>query len=154
MRRALALAALAFAGLAFAGCGGGSDGPPSDEEVIRGWVEALNDGDYSGAADRFAEGAIVEQAEEIRLVDRAAVIAFNRSLPCRADLIDVSDEDGGTLGSFSLREGRTGECAEGGMAEVLFVIKDGLIEEWRQLPAAPLPTPDSETALGDLLALT
>lgn len=140
-----------FASLALAGCGGGSS-EPSDKAVIGDWIEALNAGNFPAAADRFADGAIVEQQEEVRLVDRAAAIAFNRSLPCRADLTGTVQERGGTLATFELRTGRRGACSEGGTARVLFVIEDGLIQEWRQLPEAPLPS-DSETALVDLVAL-
>jgi hypothetical protein len=142
--------ALVFALLALAGCGG--DSGVSDSDVIRGWNSAVNDGDYGAAADRFAEGAVVEQGREVVLVNRAAAIAFNRSLPCRAEVTDIEDKGEFTLASFTLRTGRRGGCTEGGEAQVRFVIRDGLIQEWRQVPDAPLPS-DSETALLDLVAL-
>jgi hypothetical protein len=47
-----------------------------------------------------------------------------------------------TIAAFSLREGRTGQCEEGGSARVRFVIRDGEIEEWRQLPTPPVPRGD------------
>lgn len=144
MRRAAATVAV----LVLAGCAGDGSGSPSDEEVIRAWVEAVSEGDFAAAADRFAEGAIVEQGEEIRLPDRAAAIAFNRGLPCRAELTETENQGEGTVGTFDLSEGRSGQCAEGGVALVLFVIRDGLIHEWRQLPErtpGELP-PDAESA--------
>lgn len=145
MRRAAATVAV----LALVGCAGDGSGNPSDEEVIRAWVEAVSEGDFAAAADRFAEGAIVEQREGVRLPDRAAAIAFNRGLPCRAELTEAETAgEEATVGTFDLSEGRSGQCAEGGVARVRFVIRDGLIHEWRQLPErAPgeLP-PDAESA--------
>jgi hypothetical protein len=132
--------------LALAGCGGGDGAHPSDEEVIRGWVTAVSRGDYERAAAYFAPGAIVEQLEVVRLPDRAAAIEFNRSLPCRADLTDVDDEGATTLAAFRLREGRDGRCGPGEgageSARVRFLIRDGRILEWRQLPEAPVPEGD------------
>jgi len=149
------LAAVALSLAAVGGCGSqeeprlgeGGDVAPAppvadqsaDERVIREWNTAVNLGEYEQAADLFERGAVVEQLEEIELTTRADAIAFNRSLPCRSDVTDVKEESSSTLAAFSLREGRTGGCEEGGSARVRFVIRDGLIREWRQLssPAAP-----------------
>ena len=152
-----AAAAVALTLVALAGCGGedeprlgeGSDAAPqggpapgqgSDERVIREWNTAVNSGEYERAADLFERGAVVEQLGEVELATRADAIAFNRSLPCRADVTDVEEQGGATVAAFSLREGRSGGCEEGGTARVRFVIREGLIREWRQLPepgAAP-----------------
>jgi hypothetical protein len=116
--------------------------PDGDEEVIRGWNDALSSGDYGAAADYFAPGAVVEQVVELRLRDRSDALEFNRSLPCRSELTGLEPADGATVASFDLSDGPTGDCAEGGTAEVEFVIRDGKIEEWRQLPGAPPPEVD------------
>lgn len=121
--------------LALAACGG--DEGPSDEEVIRGWVQAVSAGRYVRAAEYFAPGAVVEQVEELSLETRADALAFNRGLPCRADLTDVEDEGDTSLAAFRLRRGPGGPCE--GAARVRFTIRDGLIHEWRQLPEAPPP---------------
>jgi hypothetical protein len=139
--RRIAILALLVA----AGCGGGSGdddrmpgpAPRSDEQVIRGWIAALNASRFDRAADYFARGAIVEQAEVFRLDPRVDAIVFNRGLPCRGDVTDIEREKGSTLAAFRLREGRAGRCAEGGSARVRFVIRQGLIREWRQLPEEP-----------------
>jgi hypothetical protein len=116
-------------------------GKSTEERVIRGWVEALNAGEYERAADFFARGAVVEQIVEARLTDRKSAIAFNRGLPCRADLTDVEDEGRSVLGAFRLREGRRPgtESCKNGEARVRFVIRRGKIREWRQLPGSSLP---------------
>ena len=159
MRPAVLICAAAL--LAGAGCGGASESEPepaspsevgappasdqgADEQVIRGWSEAVNRGDYEAAADFFADGAVVEQLTETRLETHAEAVAFNRSLPCRADVTDVEEGEESSLAAFVLREGRSGECGEGGSARVRFVISDGEIDEWRQLP--PAPEPDGDTA--------
>jgi hypothetical protein len=138
-RRATALVLIAAA---LAGCSS-DDGEPSDEEVIRGWSNALNAGQYGRAASFFAPGAVVEQLEEVRLPHREAAIEFNRSLPCRADITDIDDEGRTTVAAFRLREGRDGQCGpgegEGESARVRFLIEDGRILEWRQFPETPVP---------------
>lgn len=110
---------------------------PEEAERIREWSTALNAGNYARAASFFAEGAIVEQTAAVRLPDRAAAIAFNRSLPCRADVTEIDDEGDTILATFRLREGPGGGC-DGG-ARVRFRFRDGKFAEWRQLaePAEP-----------------
>jgi hypothetical protein len=114
-------------------------GQSAEERVIRRWSMAVNLGEYERAAAFFERGAVVEQLIEIRLATREDAVEFNRSLPCRADVTDVQREKRSTLAAFRLREGRTGECEEGGRARVRFVIRDGEIHEWRQLPTPPAP---------------
>jgi hypothetical protein len=136
------LAATALAG----GCGG-SDAPaphPSDRAVIAAWLHALNAHDYRRAAGYFARGAIVDQGQPVSLPDRAAAIAFNRSLPCKGRLSSVKDEGRTSLGVFHLVKGSGGprsNCA--GSATVRFTIEAGRFTHWRQLPQAP-PVPGSE----------
>jgi cytochrome c oxidase assembly factor CtaG len=138
-RAAAPLAALALAAVLLVGCGGGEE--RSDEKVIRGWVEAVSEGRYERAADYFAPNAVVEQGREFRLRDREAAIFFNRTLPCRATLTEVEERGEATLGRFRLREGPDGQCGQGAgdSAEVRFVIREGLIREWRQLPERAAP---------------
>ena len=73
----------------------------------------------------------------MRLGDRDAAIAFNRSLPCKADVTDVEDEGDTVLAAFRLRDGPGGPCD--GAARVRFRFRDGKFSEWRQLaePAQP-----------------
>jgi hypothetical protein len=141
-RATLALVAATFV---LASCGGTSGGghvrSRPDAAVIRAWSRALNGGDYRRAASYFAPGAIVEQVEEIRVPDRRAAIAFNRSLPCRADITDIEDEGLTTLASFHLREGPGGPGAScDGTARVRFRLHEGRFTEWRQLPEPPAPS--------------
>ena len=113
--------------------------PVSESRIIRAWSSALNRGDIRRAASFFARGALVEQQREFRLPDRAAAIAFNRSLPCKADVTDVKRRGSAVVATFRLREGDVpgGGCS--GTARVRFRFSDGRFAEWRQLPEAPPP---------------
>jgi hypothetical protein len=116
-------------------------GEPKEAKSIREWSAALNAGKYDEAAAYFAPNAVVEQTAEVRLRDRAAAIAFNKSLPCRADVTDVDDEGRTIIAAFRLRDGPGGRC-QGGRARVRFRFKDGKFSEWRQL-TEPAPPPGS-----------
>jgi hypothetical protein len=132
-----------------AGCGSSATkpSPPSQpheplpgEAVVRGWTEALYNGQYERAANYFARGAIVQQSETVVLTTHVKALAFNLSLPCRAKVTGVKQEPRGVLlASFKLFPGRGGGCARGGTARVRFFVRDGKIESWRQLPEAPTP---------------
>jgi hypothetical protein len=108
-----------------------------EARVIRGWLLALERQDYDGAAYYFAPGAIIDQGHPYRLRDQSAARAFNASLPCRADLIDLKHEDGKILASFRLRRGPGGECS--GVVKVRYTIRHGKFTEWRQLPSEEAP---------------
>ncbi|MEA2374752.1 MAG: hypothetical protein QOD53_1215 [Thermoleophilaceae bacterium] len=120
-----------------AAAGRGSPRAAGNEGVIRGWIAALNAGRFERAAGYFAPGAVIQQGQAVRLASHRALVAFNRSLPCRADVTSIVREGRALLASIRLREGRGGACKEGGSAQVRFVIRQGRIREWRQLPAAP-----------------
>jgi ketosteroid isomerase-like protein len=111
-------------------------GEPDEAAAIREWSSALNREKYQKAASYFADDAIVEQTEELRLPDREAAVAFNRSLPCKADVTDVKDEGDTVLAAFRLRGGPVGGC-DGGTARVRFRFRDGKFAEWRQLAEPP-----------------
>ena len=132
--------------LAVTGCGGtDKQSPPPHkslpgESVVRGWTEALYNGQYERAANYFARGAIVQQSQTVVLTTHVKALAFNLSLPCRAKVTGVKQEPRGVLlASFKLFPGRGGGCARGGTARVRFFIRHGKIETWRQLPEAPTP---------------
>jgi hypothetical protein len=127
-----------------AGCGGSSDGTPPKPEpsraeaVIRGWTEAVYDGDYDRAADFFAGDAVVQQQGTIILRTHEDAKAFSKSLPCRAKVTSIERERrGALLASFDLFPGKAGTCPEGGNARVRFFVRGGRIEAWRQLPESP-----------------
>jgi hypothetical protein len=111
-------------------------GAAYEERVIRGWLLALQRDDYTGAANYFAHGALIDQGDPYRLRGPSDARTFNASLPCRADLAGVKDEPGPrSLASFRLREGPGGPCS--GIVKVRFTIRDGKFTVWRQFPEEP-----------------
>ncbi len=142
----IAVAAVA-ALLLLGGCGGDDDDNPApaprpkeskEARAIRNWSAALNAGRYEEAASFFADGAVVEQAREFRLPDHDAALAFNRGLPCKADVTDIDDEGDTLLAAFRLRAGPLGGC-NGGTVRVRFRFRGGKFSEWRQLPESDAP---------------
>jgi hypothetical protein len=115
----------------------------TEENVIRGWLTALKLGDYRAAGDFFARDALIQQTQRYRLHTRREAIAFNLSLPCRADLTDLVDEGRRSLATFRLRDGPGGPCS--GVAKVRVLIREGRFYEWVQLPIVP---PDAEPEPG------
>jgi hypothetical protein len=128
--------------LAVAGCNSDTDDPPAKPDplhsyngrVIRGWLLSLERQDYTQAAYYFARNALIDQGHPYRLKTKSEALAFNASLPCRADLVRMSG--GGhahhVLATFRLRRGPGGKCS--GLTRVRYTIRDGKFTEWRQLP--------------------
>jgi hypothetical protein len=154
MTRARGAAALLACLIAVAGCGGGDDAPAakkpaahnaqhasgrsSSEQVVRGWIAALNARKYGKAADYFARGAVVQQTVPVRLGTRKSAIAFNKSLPCRGKVTEVRAEAKSVLFTVRLFDGPGGRCepSDGSVASarVRCVIRHGRFLAWRQLP--------------------
>ena len=109
-------------------------GEPPEAAAIRGWSDALNAGRFTRAASFFARDAIVDQGQPIRLPDRSAAVAFNKSLPCRATVTDVKDEGRTIVAAFQLRPGASGSRrACDSDARVRFRFSGNKFTEWRQL---------------------
>ena len=169
MTRALALACLVGL-LALSGCSLGGDdssdrrasepsatatgpeaaparpkaGEPPEAAQIRGWSRELNARHYQQAASFFARNAVVEQGQRIRLPDRSAAVAFNRSLPCRAEVTDVQRAGGGTfVAAFRLRPGSGARSSCDSNARVRFRFSGGKFSEWRQLMETGAPAGQS-----------
>ena len=128
--------------LALAGCGSSADSDPLhtyNGRVIRGWLLSLERQDYSQAAYYFAPNALIDQGHPYRLKTKSEAFAFNASLPCRAELIEL--KGGGhahhVLATFRLRRGPGGRCS--GLTRVRYTIREGKFTEWRQLPEPPGP---------------
>jgi limonene-1,2-epoxide hydrolase len=127
---------LAAAALA-AGCGGG---PPSPESVVRAWSESLNTGDNEAAADLFAPAAHVIQGRTFVLETRREAIAFNASLPCSGQIVELDAEADIVTATFELGDRPERRCdAPGAQVRATFRVREGKIVLWRQHPHAQRP---------------
>ena len=139
-------------GTVLAACGGGgdettsatdsafADADPDDVEVIDAWSSTLAGGDVEGAADYFAIPSTAENGPAlIPIESRADAIAFNRALPCGAELISARTTGDFTTATFELSDRPGGDCGTGAgqTASTSFEIEDGKIVEWRRVDESP-----------------
>lgn len=109
---------------------------PEDLAVIEDWSRTLSEGDVEGAAGYFATPSTAENGPvriEIETLEDA--VAFNRTLPCGAEVISAKTVGEFTSATFRLSERPGGGCGSGagGTASTSFVIEDGKIVEWRRI---------------------
>jgi limonene-1,2-epoxide hydrolase len=125
--RALAVAAIALVA---------GSATPSPTQVVRAWSKALNADDNVAAGALFAPNArIVQGALDVRLRTRALAVAFNASLPCSGKILALRVSGDRVTATFVLGERPHHRCdAPGGKAAALFVIRNGKIALWKQIP--------------------
>lgn len=122
--QALALLAAALMGSA-----------PAPPAVVRAWSRALNANDNEAAAALFAPHArVVQPGVDVRLTPQLAV-AFNASLPCGGKITRVQRHGNRVVATFLLTERPKHRCdAPGVKAAALFVVENGSIVLWKQVP--------------------
>ncbi|HEY6638722.1 MAG TPA: hypothetical protein VIZ61_13665 [Solirubrobacterales bacterium] len=143
---ARALAVVAALGVAvLSGCGSSGEGSdtipggadPETVQVIKSWADELRAGDVNAASERFAIPTVIQNGTPpLRLTTREEVEAFNQSLPCGAKLTEAVSVDRFTIATFELTERPgPGECGNGvgGTAKTAFVVRKGLITQWRRV---------------------
>jgi hypothetical protein len=144
--RPVVLSTLAIAAGLLASCGGDDDEESAllsgheSVAVIEGWVETLSEGNVDGAADYFVLPSVAENGPvPVTLRSHADAVAFNRSLPCGAELLRARRHGRFIAATFRLTERPGGDCGTGtgSLARTAFVIRDGKIVQWRRLPDAP-----------------
>jgi hypothetical protein len=114
---------------------------PAEVQVIRGWADALRTGHVNQAARFFAVPVtVLDGVNPMRqLADRAAVLEFNRGLPCGAKLVETErGDDSLVLATFTLTQ-RTGPGArpctsEGDLVATKFLIEKRRIKQWLRAP--------------------
>jgi len=130
-----------------AGCGGSDSetapaADPGDVAVIKAWARTLAAGDEEGAAGYFAIPSIAENGPTlVKIESRADAVAFNRALPCGAEVVSARTTGRLTTATFVLSERPGGDCGTGtgATASTTFEIEDGKIVEWRRVDDAPTP---------------
>lgn len=105
--------------------------------VVRAWSAALNAGDNEAAGELFAPNAVVVQGPDaIPLPDAAAAALFTASLPCSGQIIEVRVDENVVTAVFELGDRETSPCdaQPGSLAAADFLIEDGAIVVWQQVP--------------------
>ena len=92
--------------------------------VIRGWLLALDRGDYGEAAHYFSPPERSSTRRPRRLRDESAARAFNASLPCRAKLAALEDEAARCSPRSSSARALGGSCS--GQVRVRYTIRNGV----------------------------
>jgi limonene-1,2-epoxide hydrolase len=109
---------------------------PSPAQVVRAWSKALNADDNVAAAALFAPNARVVQGPlDVRLRTRALAVGFNASLPCAGKILELRTSGMRVTATFLLGERPRHHCdAPGSKAAAQFVIRNGKIVLWKQVP--------------------
>jgi limonene-1,2-epoxide hydrolase len=136
--RRLALAAVVLAAAAAASV---AHAVTSPEQIVRAWSRALNANDNERAAQLFALGArVVQPGVDGRLRTHALAVLFNNALPCAGRIVAVRLAGARVTATFVLGQRPLHRCdAPGAKAAALFVIRNGKIVLWRQVPVPGQP---------------
>ena len=137
MRRFVLLGAVLFVVAA-----GTAQATATPEQVVRAWSHALNTNDNVAAARLFAMNArVVQPGVDVRLSSRGLAIGFNNSLPCAGKIVDLRVAGARVLATFLLGQRPKHRCdGPGQKAAALFVVRDGKIVLWKQVPVPEQPT--------------
>jgi limonene-1,2-epoxide hydrolase len=111
-------------------------------QVVRAWSRALNANDNVGAARLFAHNArVVQPGIDVRLETRALAVAFNAALPCAGKIVEIRVRGNRATAVFTLGERPKHRCdAPGVKAAALFLVRNGKIVLWQQVPVPEKPT--------------
>jgi limonene-1,2-epoxide hydrolase len=134
MRRpALAIAALVVAAVSIAQA---AFAAPSPAAVVRAWSKALNANDNEHAARLFAPGArVVQPGVDVRLVSHKLAVEFNDALPCAGRIVAITVHGSSATATFVLGHRPKHRCdGPGQKAAALFVVRNGKIVRWEQVP--------------------
>jgi hypothetical protein len=107
----------------------------AEKAVIRGWADALRQGDVERAIGYWHTPAIAANGSQpFKLLTRRAVRQFNDGLACGARLESVERDRGYVLATFRLteRKGADVSCGSGvgNRARTLFLLRGGKIVQW------------------------
>jgi hypothetical protein len=118
--------------------------PPSPPAIVRAWSRDLNADRNAAGAKLFAPHArVIQPGVDVRLTPKLAV-AFEESLPCGGRIVELRRKGNRVTAIFLLTERPTHRCdAPGVKAAAMFVVRNGKIVLWHQIP---VPADDKPTA--------
>ena len=110
--------------------------PPGPAAVVRAWTAALNRSDNEAAANLFAKNAVVIQnGLKLVLFNHHIAVLWMEGLPCSGRLIHVMVTQNIADAIFVLGSRKGIKCdAPGVKARAAFVVRNGKIALWEQLP--------------------
>ena len=134
--------ALLTAVLAVAAVSAASASAATPAQIVRAWSKALNANENERAARLFAPNArIIQPGIDVRLVSHELAVGFNQSLPCAGRVVSIQVRGNRATATFVLGKRPKHRCdAPGAKAAALFVIRDGKIVRWQQVPVPEGPT--------------
>jgi limonene-1,2-epoxide hydrolase len=123
--------------LAVAAAGSGAaPAAQKPESVVRAWSAALNANRNEAAARLFAVGArVVQPGIDVRLATHDIAVGFNDALPCAGRIVRLDVTGNRVVATFVLGERPQHRCdAPGVKAAALFIVRNGKITLWQQVP--------------------
>jgi len=113
--------------------------PATPAQVVRAWSTDLNANRNEAAARLFAPDArVVQPGVDVVLSSHALAVAFNDALPCAGKITRLQVRGSQVTATFLLGARPQHRCdGPGQKAATLFVVRDGKILLWRQVPVPP-----------------
>ena len=111
--------------------------PPPPPAIVRAWSAALNRNDNAAAARLFAPNAhIIQGPLDARLSTPQLALAFNASLPCAGRITRITVKGNRATATFVLghRPKHTCSATKGEKAAAVFVVRNGKIVLWEEVP--------------------
>ena len=110
--------------------------PPGPAAVVRAWTAALNRSDNEAAANLFAKNAVVIQnGLKLVLFTHHLAVLWMEGVPCSGSLVRVRVTQNIADAIFVLGSRKGIKCdAPGIKARAAFVVRNGKIVRWVQLP--------------------
>jgi limonene-1,2-epoxide hydrolase len=112
--------------------------PPAPPAIVRAWSRDLDANRNVAAARLFAPHArVIQPGVDVRLAPKLAV-AFQESLPCGGRIVRLLRQGNRVTAVFVLTERPKHRCdAPGVKAAAVFVVRNGRIVLWHQIPVPP-----------------
>lgn len=103
---------------------------------MRAWSRALNANDNLAAAQLFARNAqVIQPPLATRLTSAQLALEFNASLPCAGKIVRLTVTGKRVTAVFVLGHRPKHTCdGPGQKAAAVFVVENGLITLWEQIP--------------------
>jgi len=110
--------------------------PPKPAAIVRTWSRDLNANDNLAAAQLFARNAeVIQPPLAVRLVSAQVALEFNASLPCAGKIVRLTVKGNRVTAVFVLGHRPKHTCdGPGQKAAAVFVVENGLITLWEQIP--------------------